>query len=53
MEELNEKNLLNINGGSVIDPVLITSLISSASTFYDMGRSVGSSIRKLIHGILY
>lgn len=53
MEELNENGLLNVNGGSVIDPALITSLISSASTFYDMGRSVGSSVRKLIHGILY
>lgn len=53
MLELNKDAMLNVNGGNTIDVALISSLINSASTFYDMGRSVGSSVRKLIYGILY
>lgn len=53
MEKLNTKELLDINGGSIVDTTLIISIINSASTLYDMGRSVGSSVRKLIQVIAY
>lgn len=53
MEELNKNTMLNISGGNVLDAALISSLINSASTFYDMGKSVGGAVRKLIHGIMY
>ena len=48
MKELNKNEMLEINGGSVVNSALISALVKGASTFLEIGRSLGSSIRRLI-----
>ena len=53
MNELNKNELLNVSGGnidSLINGTLISTLIKGANTFFEIGRSLGSSIRRLLSG---
>jgi hypothetical protein len=53
MKNLSKNELLNIEGGnldSLINGTLISTLIKGANTFFEIGRSLGSSIRRLISG---
>ncbi len=46
MKELNRKELLNIEGGA-ISGTLISSITRGINTILDLGRSLGSAIRRL------
>ena len=48
MKELNKKELLNIEGGGSITSGLVYNLVKGASVFLEVGRSLGSSLRRLV-----
>lgn len=48
MKDLNKKELLNVEGGSSITSGLISSLVKGASVFLEVGRSLGSSLRRIV-----
>ena len=48
--KLTKKESKNISGGAGITGTLINSLIKGFTTFMDIGRYFGSSIRRLIGG---
>lgn len=51
MQELNKEELLNIDGGaSSINGTLINSLARGVNTFLDLGRSLGTAIRRIHDG---
>lgn len=45
--ELTREELNNISGGG-ISGAIMTSIIRSANFLFDLGRSIGSSIRRII-----
>ncbi len=49
MKELSKEQLLNITGGA-ITATLINAIVRGVSVFLDVGRSVGSALRRLISG---
>jgi len=49
MKELNQKQLVKIKGGNVT-PALLNALVRSATTVLDLGRSLGSAIRRAVNG---
>ena len=49
MKELNKKELLNVEGGSISGTV-INSITRGINTLLDMGRSLGSAIRRIGSG---
>ena len=49
MKDLNKEELLDINGGG-ISGTLISSLTRGINTLLDMGRSLGSAIRRIGSG---
>ena len=50
MKELSNIELKNVVGGINITGSLITSIIKGVTTFLDLGRAVGSAIRRAISG---
>lgn len=51
MITLNKKELININGGS-ISGTLINAFSRGISSLLDLGRSLGTSIRRIMSGNL-
>jgi len=49
MKDLNKEELLNVDGGS-ISGTLISSLTRGINTLLDMGRSLGTAIRRIGSG---
>lgn len=47
MKELNNNELLNVEGGAV-NSSLISTLVKGSTVFFEIGRSLGSSFRRLI-----
>ena len=47
MENLKCDELLNVSGGSNISGTLINALAKGVSTIYDIGRSLGTAIRRI------
>ena len=50
MKEMNSEELLAINGGVNITGTLINGLIKGMNTVLDIGRSIGTAIRRAITG---
>lgn len=51
MKKLNNKELLNINGGaSLISASFINAASRAIETIFEIGRSLGSSIRRAFNG---
>lgn len=53
MTELNKSELINVEGGgleSLINGTFISTIVRGANTFFEIGRSLGSTIRRLISG---
>ena len=49
MKKLNKEQLLKITGGS-ISATLLNALVRGVNVFLDVGRSVGSAIRRFFSG---
>ena len=49
MKRLNKNELANINGGA-LSATLINSITQGIGIFLDLGRTVGSGIRRIISG---
>jgi len=52
MRELNKKLLLEIEGGLNISGSLVTSFTKAINAVLDLGRSLGSAIRRISDGNL-
>ena len=52
MKELTKNELLKVEGGSLINNTIISTLIRGANTFMEVGRSLGSSLRRLLSSCL-
>lgn len=52
MVELCKEDLLNVVGGASWSGNLINSIVKGATSFYNIGRSLGSAIRRLVNGKL-
>ena len=53
MKEMNKNELINTSGGgidSLINGTLISNLVKGANLFFEIGRSFGSSIRRILSG---
>lgn len=48
--ELNKNQLLNIVGGISISGTLINSIVKGVNAIFDIGRSIGSAIRRIRSG---
>lgn len=48
MQELSKKELLEIEGGVTLTAALLSALVRGASVSLEVGRSLGSSIRRLL-----
>lgn len=48
MRNLNKQELLEIEGGSSVTSGLISTLVKGASVFLEVGRSLGSSLRRIV-----
>lgn len=46
MKELSKKELLEVEGGTSINSTLLTALVKGATIFLELGRSLGSAIRR-------
>ena len=49
MQKLNKKQLLNVTGGS-ISSTLLNAVVRGVNVFLEVGRSVGSAIRRFLSG---
>lgn len=47
MKELNKNELVCIDGGATISGTLISALSKGVNTILDMGRSLGTAIRRI------
>ncbi len=47
MKNLSKQELLKIQGGSLLNNTLISTLIKGAQTFFEIGKSFGSAIRRI------
>lgn len=52
MKELNKETLLNIDGGLNITGSLVTSFTNAINTILNLGRNLGTSIRRINSGNL-
>ena len=52
MTKLNRKELQEINGGSTISGVFLNAITSGIKTILDVGRSLGTAIRRIKEGKL-
>lgn len=50
MQKLNRQQLANINGGINISGTLINAVVKGINAFLDLGRSVGTAIRRVSTG---
>lgn len=50
MKILNKHQLANINGGVNISGTLINAFIKGVNSFLDLGRSIGTAIRRVQTG---
>ncbi|MDD2392321.1 MAG: hypothetical protein PHU94_05255 [Bacilli bacterium] len=50
MRVLNKNELIDIKGGINLTGTLISSIIKGVNTFLDLGRSLGSSLRRSFSG---
>ena len=50
MRKLERSEMLNIDGGSALSSTLISALTRAGNTIMDIGRSLGSAIRRLYEG---
>lgn len=50
MIELNNKELMNIDGGSGVTATFLNSISRAISTIMELGRNLGSAIRRTING---
>jgi replicative DNA helicase len=48
MEELNKEELLDTVGGSQLTATLLSTLIRGANTSYEVGRALGSSLKRML-----
>ncbi len=49
MKNLNKQELLNIDGGATtISGAFITSIIKGISSIFDLGKSLGTAVRRII-----
>ncbi|MGI6329831.1 MAG: hypothetical protein ACOXZR_03145 [Bacilli bacterium] len=48
MFELQKEELLMINGGLTISGSLVSSLVKGISVFLELGRSLGTAIRRVV-----
>lgn len=48
MRELKKEELLKVEGGSIINSTFISTIIRGAKVFMEAGRSLGSSLRRLL-----
>ena len=49
MTKLNKEQLLNVTGGG-ISATLLNAIVRGVNVFLEVGRSVGSAIRRLLKG---
>lgn len=52
MQKLTKEQLANINGGINISGTLINAIIKGVNSFLDLGRSIGTAIRRVSTGSL-
>lgn len=52
MEELNQKELLKVVGGVKFSAALLSSVMKGANFILELGRSVGTAIRRMSTGRL-
>ncbi len=52
MKELNKEELMQVEGGFLLNNTILSTLIRGANTFADIGRSLGSSLRRLFTSCL-
>lgn len=52
MKELKKEELLNINGGTTISASLLNAASRAITLIINMGRSLGSAIRRTFNGKL-
>ena len=50
MRELNNKELMSVDGGASITATFLNAIARTVSTLMDVGRSLGSAIRRTISG---
>lgn len=50
MRKLERSEMLKINGGSMLSSTLISALTRAGNTIMDIGRSLGSAVRRLYEG---
>ena len=50
MRELNNKELMNIEGGAGLTASFLNAASRAVSTIMDLGRNLGSAIRRTING---
>lgn len=48
--KLTNKELKNINGGAAVSGSVISGVVRGVNTFLDLGRTLGSSLRRLGNG---
>ncbi len=48
MKELNKNEMLKINAGASVTGTLVNSIFKGVTIFTDLGRYLGSSIRRII-----
>lgn len=48
--KLTNKELKNIKGGASVSGTLVGGIVRGVNTFLDLGRSLGSAIRRLADG---
>lgn len=49
MRKLNKEQLMKVTGGS-ISATLLNALVRGANVFLDVGRSIGTAIRRFLSG---
>ncbi len=47
MKKIKEKDLININGGASVTSSIINSFVRLYNSLIDLGRTIGSSIRRI------
>lgn len=50
MRELNSKELLQIDGGATLSAAFFNAISRTISTVMEVGRSLGSAIRRMFNG---
>ena len=48
MKELNKQEMLQIDGGTTLNSTVMSTLLKSASVFLEIGRSLGTAIRRAV-----